>query len=169
MGVRPNSSSLSSATTRHTEAASFWLLAFPAVTQPSCITGRRRPSTSIVVSARGPSSVSKDFGIAATLGNADGHNFGIELCRRRGRPRRVGGCAGQTRPAPAAGFRTAAPGFPPFRPCRRVWGRNALRGRNGNAGASQAVVEGNRAETGRPSGIRCCKTRRRSCSPHHRR
>mgnify|MGYP000418600086 CR=1 FL=1 len=39
MASRPNSSSLSSATTKQTDAASFWLLAFPAETAPSFITG----------------------------------------------------------------------------------------------------------------------------------
>ena len=62
IGVRPSSSSLSSPTTRHTDAASFWLLAFPAETEPSRITGRRRASVSMLVSARGPSSFSKGTG-----------------------------------------------------------------------------------------------------------
>ena len=62
MGFRPNSSSLSAATTRHTEAASFWLLAFPAVTVPPSMTERRRDRASMEVSDRGPSSLSKFTG-----------------------------------------------------------------------------------------------------------
>ena len=41
---------------------SFWLLALPAETVPSRITGRRRVRVSILVSARGPSSFSKGTG-----------------------------------------------------------------------------------------------------------
>ena len=45
-----------------TAAASFWLLALPAVTVPSFITGLRRASRSIEVSLRGPSSASNITG-----------------------------------------------------------------------------------------------------------
>ena len=72
IGVKPNSSSLSSPTTRHTEAASFWLLALPAETEPSRSTGRRRASVSSEVSARGPSSRSKDTGSPRRCGTGTG-------------------------------------------------------------------------------------------------
>ena len=62
MAVSPSSSNLSAATTRHTDAASFWLLALPAVTVPSGMMDLSRPSASVEVSALGPSSVSKFTG-----------------------------------------------------------------------------------------------------------
>ena len=72
MGSRPSSSSLSAATTRQTDAASFWELELPAVTEPSFIRGRSLARDSIEESLRGPSSASNITGGPRRWGTGTG-------------------------------------------------------------------------------------------------
>ena len=152
MGVRPSSSSLSSATTRHTDAASFWLLALPAETVPSRITGRKRAEgLHVGVGARAFVFL-KRHRVAAALRHRHAHYLFVEAALTLGGDGALVAAEGVLVLLGAGDFVLAGQVLGGLHHATGDGAEALVRG-DSDAGAGQTVVEGYRAEAGAPAGL----------------